>query len=371
MPFPQIAKDNLVVALTMANVFTDDRGQYPALRAQMEAIKELQRFIGWQTHHSYHLAVAGRSPSKKALSLYINLESSVDLFMRYMKIPACEVQGHLAYLDENVQKLIYNEFKNKVLRKSLSERLPPPLKTVKDELRNLVKEKVQGYATRPSTQAEADRAFASDEEWEIFVAEVNVGLESLATQYHGVLRTFHKEFFNFRKGQLDFIQNYFHRCLFLCKLEAWLNQVPADRDRPAADSAKVTAFCQKLLELEQNYNEFDLTEFNSQLLELQGKTLNQEQFKLIVTHLISLKPKYDVYCTGQDQLNAEEQVQQFMDTWPKPKLPRMVVLREDKADREWRALRDKQREQEAVKEQEEGLKRKIPAGKRLTHSPAA
>jgi hypothetical protein len=366
MPFPQIAKDNLVVALSLANVFTDARLQYPSLSDQARAITELQRYIAWQIHHSYFSAEAGMNTAKRTLASYIHLDSSVDLFMRYMDIPACKPQTNLAYLDENIQKLIYLHFKDRVLRKSFFEPIPPSEKMVAEEVRAVVKEMVLGYATKPSEQKPEERIFPTDEDWQVFVAEVDVGIEKLVKQHDAVIKQFHKEFAGFRDGQLQFMLNFFDRCSFLNRLESWLKQVPEERNHPAAEDSRISVFLECLEELKHSHKEIDLHYLRATLDHLKTRTLSQSHYKLVVTVLISLKAKYDTYCRGQDKMSAKDLQENFMEAWPKPKLLRWEHPRPDKEnDHVWKAMRQQHRELEVADSKDADQKRKLPFGKRM------
>lgn len=355
MPFPQIAKNNLVVTLSLANLFTDHNGRYLPLAAQIEETHELQKYIGWQAHNLYHRPSPGRNPAKQGLTNYLMLESTVALFMRYMNIPECQIQSNLAYLSDNVQKLIYQHFKEEILRPALLEPTRPALTIVDKGVRSLVKEKVQGYSERLAEQTR--------EEWQLFVAEIDVGIDVLSKQYKTILTNLHAQFYDFRKGCLAFIQNYYDRYMFLARVEQWLTRAPLARFYQPVDKAKLSAFCQKLQELEARQNELDINALFAAFAELQRTSLTQEQYKAVAEALIQLRPKYDAYRLGQDSLTPEAQLKEFMSAWPKPQLPRLVTPAcRREVDESWKQLRAKHqetKEKEALSESS-SLKHKKP-----------
>ncbi len=322
MAFPQIAKDNLAAALSLANIFTDPQGNYLPLNIQLKALSDIRGLLNWQLLNRHAKPISGGCPVKKILISYINLESSVDLFMRYINIPECPLQANLAYIDDKLQKLIYNNFKEKVLRRSLSRPGQPLSSSVELAIRQLIIEKVLGYSKREPWQ--------DKEEWKIFVAEIDVGIARLSEIYEKILQDFYAQFDDFRQGQLLFLKNYFKCCFFLAQLEQWLNQGPSLRLASALADSEIDNFCQQLLRLEQSYLEFDLSNLNRQLLAMQQKKLNQDQQKTLVRALIQLKPKYDAYRPGQDRLSPEEQLQEFSKCWPKPQFKLLKTLSRQK-----------------------------------------
>jgi hypothetical protein len=365
MPFPQIAKDNFVVTLSLADLFTDSSGRYLSLNAQMASLQEVQRCLNWQAHNLYQPVNAGRNEAKQTLIGYLRLESTVDFFMRYMPIPACQIHDNLAYLNDKVQELIYQNFKHDILRKALQQFNLPSLSVVDDGIKKMVKEKVLGYSKRLADQ--------SREEWQLFVAEIDVGIEVLSKQYRTILTTLHSQFFDFRKGYIAFAQNYYDRCMFLAKLEEWLALAPFTQASAPLTEAKFLAFCGKLQELEARQKERDVQALFASLAELQKATLTQGQFKQIAQTLIALKPKYDAYRAGQELLTAEAQLEQWMAIWPKPKLPRLIANTRKEADDNWEKLRAQHREQKEVAndESESSLKHKKPLNVRKKEEEAA
>jgi len=336
MPFPQIAKNNLVVALSLGSFLTDDRGQYRSLSEQITDLEQIMRMTSWQRHHPYQSAYAGNNQAKSSLLIYLNVESSIDLFMRFGDIPSFQVNTNLAYLDGNFQRFALKHFTDTILRKNLCDKKVLSAAAIKKAITNLVKEKVLGYAGKLPGQ--------SDEDWQIFVAEVNTGIEYLCMQFHAILKESYDNFDGFRKGHLNFIHNYFEKCNFLASLEEWLLQAPRASFSKSIENSSIALFSQKSLELIQNYNEIDMRSLHSQLDNFRRSRVTEEQYKSLCQLLIGLKPKYDAYRFGQAQLNQDQQLTKFMELWPKPKLPTPVPpSKQTEAEETWQKSREKSR----------------------------
>lgn len=340
MPFPQVAKDNYALSLTLASFFTDGDQKYFSTSERIDALIELRCCTRWQASHPYSLAKAGNRLIKKTLLPYLAFESSIDLFMRYIPVPTCPVQENLAYLDSNVQNLFFKHFKNSIVRDLLKDRNSPTVNQIEDRLRDYAKTVVLGYKHRlPDLDM-------SREEWNIYVAEINASINKLATAYYSILRDLHNQFSDFRKGQLEFLQNYLDRCLLLTQTERYLRDIQTQRAHPAADEGEVKAFCDNLKKLEQYYQEFSLQELHSSLDYLRAHSLSQAQHHTIAECMIRLKAKYDLYSTGEDSLSEDEQLNSYRDAWPKPKLPCLAKPPVNKeAEEAWNKMREHQRDQ--------------------------
>lgn len=352
MPFPQIAKNNLVIALSMGSFFTNDQGQYWPLDDQINGLAEINKFITWQRHHPYQKTNSqGKNPAKTALLGYLSLESSIDLYMIYGNKLPYQVNMNLAYLDENVQRFIHKYFIDNILRENLYYKNIFSSSFIHKTVKELVQEKILGYSTPLPEQ--------TDDEWQIFVAEINTGIDYLCKQFKTILRDYYDKFDSFRKGHLRFVQNYFDRCLFIADLEKWLTQIPSSHFSSPIENDKVQAFCQKLLELEQPYNEIDLKSFSSLFHNLQNSKITPEQYKSICEVLIRLRPKYDAYRFSQDKLSQEQQLAQWMELWPKPPLPTLVSISlKSEAELTWKKSREKSRKKQEEQQSSENLRHK-------------
>ncbi len=353
MPFPQVAKDNLAATLALANLLTNDNGQYLPLDQQISALQELQKFLTWQSKNPFQVGNPGRNPVKVALSGYLKMEGSVDLFMRYWEIPAYQQKDNLAYLTGEIQKLVYRWFKDEVLRKELGRSKLIELRLIEKAIKGIVKERVAGYSAPLEGQER--------EEWQIFVAEVDTDIAKLCQDYRKIFSDLHEHFLGFRKDQMAFTQCYFNRCMLLAQFESWLNNVPSSLLLPRLSDERMTALCEALTAIRQSHKDEDTKSLFERLNQLRGTSLSAAQYKTLATLLISLKPKYDAYRAGQGNLTADQQVEQFLDRWPKPALP-VRPASKSVAEASWEKARSKDRVEQvkAVDEQKE-LRHK-PAG---------
>lgn len=284
---------------------------------------------------------------------YLQLNATLDLFIRHVKeLPAeCELHNNLSYLDREIQKLLYKNFKTKIREdKSFHEALlkhqPFSCDAVQAIVQTIIKDLVPDYKEKPSDQEQ--------EMWNIYVMEVNVGIERLSKQYHGFLQSSHETFSTLRTEQLTFIKNYFDRCLFLAQLEEWLTQAPLSQVeqqlQPSSEELNL-AFCQSLLQFEKSHNEVDVASIKTRLEELQKTSLAPKQHETIAKLLIQLKPQYDAYRLGQASLDTSKQLQEFTKLWPTTPAPTLYQWTPQQISNtaeasSWKDLRSKQRSQE-------------------------
>lgn len=308
MPLLQAVKDHLASMLSYAGFATDEYANHLPLATQLDAWDNIQKTAHWQLFHPFSRLTPTRDPIKIVLSDYLNVQRSTELFIRFVKAPTFETISNLPYFENaSIQNLVYKTFLKECLPFLLNSDQLPPQSCIDDFLYTYAKERIAGYAEKEDPQQ-------SEEDWKIFIAEVNEGLLKLSPKIYAIFEKLHTQFVQFRRDHLEFLDNFFSRCNFLCQFEQWLKENSCS-NRPMMPLATMALLDQCLENLKFPYQLLDLKHLFNVFRDIKYYSIDYDTYQILVNHLIELRIKYDAVRAESSDLSVEQEQAVFQAAW--------------------------------------------------------